>query len=251
MLRLLRTGNWNLMLGETSADSPSLLGAQIQRHVFFLAISFPQTGLLRLTDDGQNLGDGQPHHLDLRELVGGTACHLSYSQKSQLRFQLLQLHNCNNTSKAQFTLLREQHFAGWQKELSMQCNSCRPTLLRLRAQKQITSESKRIPHVGSHHNPKEHTDLAIRSAQTQKINNISKKVPRKIHNRSNKTRMSAAMTGTHKASDHQQGLHKTKKSTRSLGKPRTWLRSSVLLLDRSSWTLNLAMMRSYYRASVR
>jgi hypothetical protein len=79
------------MLGETSADSPSLLGAQIQRHVFFLAIGFPQTGLLRLTDDGQNLGDGQPHHLDLRELVGGTACHLSYSQKSQLRFQLLQL----------------------------------------------------------------------------------------------------------------------------------------------------------------
>ncbi len=171
------------MLGETSANSPSLLGAQIQRHVFFLAIGFPQTGLLRLTDDGQNLGNGQPHHLDLRELVGGTASHLSYSQKSQLRFQLLQLNDCNNTSKALFILLREQHFAGWQKELSMQCNPCRPTLLRPRAQKQTTSESKRIAHVGSHHNPKEHTDLANRSAQTQKINNISKKLPGKIHNR--------------------------------------------------------------------
>jgi hypothetical protein len=65
----------------------------------------------------------------------------------------------------------------------MQCNPCRPTLLRPRAQKQTTSESKRIAHVGSHHNPKEHTDLANRSAQTQKINNISKKLPGKIHNR--------------------------------------------------------------------
>jgi hypothetical protein len=69
---------------------------------------------------------------------------------------------------------------------------------------------KKIPHVGSHHNPKEHKDLAIRSAQTQKINNNPKKFPGKIHNRPNKTRMSAAMSSTHKASDHQQGLHQKK-----------------------------------------
>jgi hypothetical protein len=49
------------------------------------------------------------------------------------------------------------------------------------------------------------------NAQTQKINNISKKFPGTIHNRPNKTSMSAAMNSTHKASDHQQGLHKTKK----------------------------------------
>ncbi len=85
----------------------------------------------------------------------------------------------------------------------------------------LPQSQKKKPHVGSHHNPKEHTDLAIRSAQTQKINNISTTLPGKIHNRPNKTRMSAAMSSTHKASDHQQGLHKTKKPTRSLGKPRT------------------------------
>ncbi len=86
-----RGWEYNLVLGEPSSNGPSLFGAQIQGQVFLLAVGFAQTGLLCLTDDRQHLSDGQPHHLDLGKLIGSTACHLSYSQKCQLRLQLLQL----------------------------------------------------------------------------------------------------------------------------------------------------------------
>lgn len=79
------------MFGQTAADGASFLRAEVERQILLVLVRFPESGLLLLRNDGEHLGDRQPHDLDLRELVGGAAGDLRHPQQRQLRLQILQL----------------------------------------------------------------------------------------------------------------------------------------------------------------
>jgi len=76
---------------ERLAQSPGLLGSQIQRLVLLATVQLPQVLLLLLVHHNVNASNGFADHADLGELGGGTARDLGHTQVSQLLLEVIEL----------------------------------------------------------------------------------------------------------------------------------------------------------------
>lgn len=80
-----------LVLGKTPADGTGLLRAKVEREQLLVLVRLPQRRLLLLRDHREDPRDRGTNHLDLGELVGGTAGDLGDTEEGELRLEVLEL----------------------------------------------------------------------------------------------------------------------------------------------------------------
>jgi len=80
-----------LVGGESLADSPGLLWAEVQGLVLLALVELPQVLLLLLVHHNVDASDGLPDHADLGQLGGGSSSHLGDTELSKLCLEVIEL----------------------------------------------------------------------------------------------------------------------------------------------------------------